>query len=403
MSQTFDLVVVGAGLAGVTAALAAAEAGAKVALCDAGQGATTHWSGMGHLFGPLAAPPTTDGFTTTRSGRRFGSAERMAALLQSSPTHPYALLGWGADEVQRRAERALRLLQLEATIAARAVTLPSCEGVLRAADLVATGTMTTGLGAPTFAAPSGLRSCSAPWLAALWRDAGLGEADALTFATQRRYESLVAAAADLSRLSAAEWTTLLAGAPGDGPLVLPPLLGTTFAAAAALRAELSQALSRPVLEMVCGGEPVWGLRLRNLLDNACAAAPIARFGTVAAVPQPRDGAWSLRSGADDLSSPRLILATGAAAWRGSAAISPRWVRAAAGAVDGSHAAPWLPQPFAMRGLQTDRRLAVLGEVGLYACGGALAGHDSARDQTAFGLATATGIEAAVRALEATPA
>lgn len=399
MSRSFDLVVVGAGLAGTTAALAAAEGGANVALCDAGQSATTHWSGMGHLFGPIGPPPVSDGFKVTRSTRRFGATERMAALFQASPAHPFAQLGWGPDEVQRRTERALRLLQLEATIPQRAVSLPAWEGVLRVADLVPAGVMTAGLGLPTFAAPAGLRACSATWLAALWRDAGLGEAESLTFPSARRYESLLAASADLSRLDRDGWCALLGNAAGDGPIVLPPLLGGSFEQAVELRTALSEALGRPVLEMVSGIEPAWGLRLRALLDRRCEEAGVHRFAAVPETPRFGEGCWSLRAAAEDLAAPRLLLATGAAAWKGSAAIAARWRGRPAGAADRSDAAPWLPQMQAMLGVETDRRLAVVGEVGLFACGGALAGHDSARDQTAFGLATATGVEAALRALE----
>jgi hypothetical protein len=69
-------------------------------------------------------------------------------------------------------------------------------------------------------------------------------------------------------------------------------------------------------------------------------------------------------------------------------------------VDATGPQPWVPQGLGVRGIATDRRLAVLGERRLFACGGALAGHDAARDQTAFGLAVATGIEVAKQALDA---
>jgi anaerobic glycerol-3-phosphate dehydrogenase len=98
-------------------------------------------------------------------------------------------------------------------------------------------------------------------------------------------------------------------------------------------------------------------------------------------------------------TPVLLLATGSPAWRGSAAVEARWTTPAGSAVDATGPAPWLPQGSGVQGIATDRRLAVLGERRLFACGGALAGHDAARDQTAFGLAVATAVEAAKQALE----
>jgi anaerobic glycerol-3-phosphate dehydrogenase len=93
------------------------------------------------------------------------------------------------------------------------------------------------------------------------------------------------------------------------------------------------------------------------------------------------------------------MATGSAAWRGSAAVDARWTTPMGASVDATGPQPWVPQGLGVRGIATDRRLAVLGERRLFACGGALAGHDAARDQTAFGLAVATGIEVAKQALE----
>jgi hypothetical protein len=55
------------------------------------------------------------------SSRKWGSNERVAALAQACPNHPFVQLGWGADEVQRRTERALRLLAIEATVHPRAL------------------------------------------------------------------------------------------------------------------------------------------------------------------------------------------------------------------------------------------------------------------------------------------
>ena len=401
MTARFDLIVVGAGLAGTTAALAATEAGAKVLVCDAGQGASLHWSGMGHLFGPLAPPPALSGSLplVASNGRKWGAGERMAALGQACPNHPFVQLGWGADEVQRRSERALRLLGLEATIAPRAVALPVSEGLLRSADLVPAGMLTTAHGTPTFVGLAGMPASAPAWLAAVWRDAGLGEADSFELPLQGRWNGLLQAAAATASWDLARWTEALAAAPGDGPLALLPLLGGSFEQAATLRAELAEALGRPVFELAASTEPAWGIRLRRRLDEALAAANVARLGVLGAAPAWRDGRWQIAAGVDEAEAGAVILATGAQSWRGSAAVEERWLSAAVGASDLTSAEPWLPQRSGTRGVETDRRLAVQGAERLFACGGALAGHDAARDQTAFGLSLATGIEAATRALE----
>lgn len=401
MTARFDLIVVGAGLAGATAALAAAESGAKVLVCDAGQGASHHWSGMGHLFGPIAPPPAASGSlpTVASSSRKWGSSERIAALSQACPNHPFVQLGWGADEVQRRAERALRLLGVEATVHSRALSLPTTEGLLRSADLVPAGLMTTAHRSPTFVGFAAMPCCAATWLAAMWRDAGLGEAESFEVATEHRWGGLLQAAAATAGWDVESWYTRLRLAPGEGAIVLPPLLGATFERAAMLRAALSERLGRPVIELAATTEPAWGLRLRAQLDWALAEAGVARFGLLSATPTPSADGWHIAAGVEEADAPVLLLATGSPAWRGSAAIDERWLNATGASLDATAAEPWLPQRQGQRGLQTDRRLAVLGERRLFACGGALAGHDAARDQTAFGLSVATAIEAAKQALE----
>ncbi len=83
---TVDVVVIGAGLAGMTAALALAEAGASVEVVARGHTAT-HWTSGGL---DVAAPP---GASSPADG---------VASLRTVPGHPYALL---ADEVAVATER----------------------------------------------------------------------------------------------------------------------------------------------------------------------------------------------------------------------------------------------------------------------------------------------------------
>jgi hypothetical protein len=299
--------------------------------------------------------------------------------------------------VQRRTERALRLLAIEATVHPRALGLPVTEGLIRSADLVPAGMMTTAQRSPTFVGFAAMPCCSAPWLASVWRDAGLGEAESFEIAAPR-WGGLLQATAATAAWDAEAWFKLLRPAPGEGPLVLPPLLGATFERAATLRAALAERLGRPVLELAATTEPVWGMRLRAQLDRALSAAGVARFGVIAAPPTRRADGWQISAGVEEAEAGAVILATGSQGWRGSAAVDARWLNATGASLDATAAEPWLPQRQGQRGVQTDRRLAVDGATGLFACGGALAGHDAARDQTAFGLSVATAVEAAKQAL-----
>jgi glycerol-3-phosphate dehydrogenase subunit B len=78
---TADVVVVGAGLAGLTAAIALADAGARVEVVATGH-AATHWTAGGFDLGGLAGSRT--------------SAEGIATLSRRSG-HPYAVLGGGVE------------------------------------------------------------------------------------------------------------------------------------------------------------------------------------------------------------------------------------------------------------------------------------------------------------------
>jgi anaerobic glycerol-3-phosphate dehydrogenase len=257
--------------------------------------------------------------------------------------------------------------------------------------------MTTAQRSPTFVGFAAMPCCSATWLAAVWRDAGLGEAESFEIAAPR-WGGLLQATAATAAWDAEAWFKLLRPATGEGPLVLPPLLGATFERAATLRAALAERLGRPVLELAATTEPVWGMRLRAQLDRALSAAGVARFGVIAAPPTRRADGWQISAGVEEAEAGAVILATGSQGWRGSAAVDARWLNATGASLDATAAEPWLPQRQGQRGVQTDRRLALDGATGLFACGGALAGHDAARDQTAFGLSVATAVEAAKQAL-----
>ena len=80
-----DVVVVGAGLAGMTAAIALADAGARVEVVARGH-AATHWTSGGiDVAAPIGSATPTAGI------------ERLAARAG----HPYAILGQQLPSAQR--------------------------------------------------------------------------------------------------------------------------------------------------------------------------------------------------------------------------------------------------------------------------------------------------------------
>lgn len=128
-----DVVVVGAGLAGLTAAIALADAGARVDVVARGH-AATHWTAGGL---DVAAPPSS---ATTADG---------VASLSARPDHPYASLG---AEVRPAIEWLMDILEAEGLAYAGDMDAP-----LRAVP--------TAIGSTRRAAivPEGQAAALAPW------------------------------------------------------------------------------------------------------------------------------------------------------------------------------------------------------------------------------------------------
>lgn len=80
----FDIIVIGTGLAGLTAARTAVGLGAKVLIVGRGMGALTLFGNTVDLLGEI--PPETE------------MAEGMTRWIASHPDHPYARTGWGGIE-----------------------------------------------------------------------------------------------------------------------------------------------------------------------------------------------------------------------------------------------------------------------------------------------------------------
>jgi glycerol-3-phosphate dehydrogenase subunit B len=120
--MTLDLLIIGGGLAGLSAALTAAEAGLRVRVIAKGQG-TTHWhTGALDLLGYLP-------------GNDQALYEPLAVVEQLPPEHPYRRLGVGAiNEALQRFQRWLAESDLGYAGAATPganLSLPSPLGVPR--------------------------------------------------------------------------------------------------------------------------------------------------------------------------------------------------------------------------------------------------------------------------------
>ena len=82
--KRFDLIVIGTGLAGLTAARTAVEMGAKVLITGRGMGALTLFGNTIDLLGEI--PPETE------------MAEGIPRWIAAHPEHPYARTGWEGIE-----------------------------------------------------------------------------------------------------------------------------------------------------------------------------------------------------------------------------------------------------------------------------------------------------------------
>jgi glycerol-3-phosphate dehydrogenase subunit B len=454
--RTFDVVVLGGGLAGAVAAKKAAEAGRRVGLVREGGGATVHSSGAFDVVsprGPLAAEGGTPPLLRPA----------LEALLRANPHHPYAIVGAGdagaviglleeaTDDLFRDldeegllyrggvarnlwvatpgghvkesafAQEAIAAGDLaalpKARIAAVAVALggPS-DGALAAAKAEARARaagIRRALDARGF---FGVRELIPVAVAALPRGAGRA-ADEVTVARALDDQGVAAAwAKEVARALDAE-------APRATHLLFPPLLGLAEpgAAVAVVKAETG----REVLETVALPPSVPGLRLGRALDRvlerkgvtvmagravrAEAVGPALRRVSVAG----RDGA------VEPVEARAFILAAGRYLGGGLRERNrvgeplfdlPLYYRGRP--IEEIRPGEWLdrhvvsPHPVLAFGVRCATDLRPIGRSGgpafdnLFAAGGVMAGGSFATDGTGLGVGLATGYVAGLNAAEA---
>jgi len=436
-----DVVVVGAGLSGLTAAIALADAGAAVEVVARGH-AATHWTAGGF---DVAAP---DGASTPADGVRLLAA-------RARPRHPYARLLDDVGESLARVRSVLAsegleyLGELDDPLRAvptsiggtrRAAILPAGQAAALAPwapgeRLVICGiagfkdfwpaAIATSLRRPEVWGAGGSRDARPPRIDAVVVDlpdqAGRHNLNALELA--RRFDDPAWRSEALGRIADA---VARSGRPGPGRIAFPAVLGLNDHAAAL--AEAQRTLPMPVFEMPLVPPSIPGLRLYHALRSALrrrggrlvVGEPVARV----VVERRRVTAVAMSAAVRErlIRTEALILATGGIAGGGLIGEPDgRLVEPLLGLpVEGPAAAEWLSadpfdragHPLEAAGIRTDADLRPLDAGGkvvvenVAIVGSLLAGQRYLTERCGDGVALASGRRAAAvlaRTREVTPA
>jgi glycerol-3-phosphate dehydrogenase subunit B len=410
-SLNYDVVVLGVGVAGLTAATRLAEGGASVCLLAKGVGST-------HL-----APGTIDvlGYTPERVEEPSSS---LPAFIAANPDHPYALIGadaiapaltWFASALQRGPQPAYRYTGgLE-----RNHLLPTAVGGLRPSALVPE-TMAGGdarsdepvcvVGLPVlrdfYAAlcAGNLRRAGIP-ARAVDADVDVGRVEANSVGLARRLDDQSFRAAFAARLA-------LLLRPGER-VALPAILGLRDPHGA--WSDLERRLARPVFEIPTLPPSAPGLRVYDALVAALRAAGGRIVLGAEVVDAEREGerVVALRahsSGHDTVYGARwVVLATGgfasgaielASDWRAREKVLGLPLRGMPGEGEPRFAADYFgPQLMSPVGVAVDSSLLAQGTENVLVAGAALPGAVPWREGSGEGIALATGHFAAQVVLE----
>ena len=412
-----DVLVVGGGMAGALAALAARRHGAGVALVARSPGATALSSGA------ISVAPDLAGVPGAPLASRRPTLEAAARLAAARPDHPYAVVGTAAlGEALAFAARVLAPLlsaplerrRFHATAFGTAVGAALCQRSMEAGDLLAVEGLLAVAGFRGHLAfdaalvAAGLARYAArggPAVRAVELDLpGLVEPAARPHELARALEAPGAAEALGEALRAA----LPAGA---SAALLPPVLGLDPAARVAER--IAAAAGVPVAETLSDVPSVPGLRLQRALDARLAEAGVEVVrGALAGARGPGSpveaGGRAIRAGTWILATGRFV---GGGVARRGVLVEPALglpVQAAEGREAGVHLSSRpaasltvrdrrAPQPLLSAGLRVDASLRPLDERGrpvhprLFAAGAVIGGHEQATDGTGLGVAILTGV------------
>jgi glycerol-3-phosphate dehydrogenase subunit B len=424
-----DVLVVGGGMAGAIAALAAREAGARAVVVRRSPGATALSSGA---IGVAPDHATVPGAPLSSLRGPLDAARRLAAV---RPDHPYAVLGPAAlealPEALRFVARALAPLleddtgaaerpRVLATVYGTAVACALCQRSMAAGDL---------LRAEGILAVVGFRdhlAFDAQLVAAgLERYRARGGPAARPAEVELPVPALHAARPhELARALEAPGVAEELGArvravlpAGAAIALLPPVLGLALEARVAER--VGAAAGLPVAETVSDVPSVPGIRLQRRIDAALAEAGVPVLaGDVASAARPGE---PVEVNGEVVRARSWILATGrfvaGGVVRRGTLVEPALrlpVQAAEGREAGVHLAARpaaslsvrdrrAPQPILSAGLRVDAALRPVDERGepvhprLHAAGAVIGGHEQATDGTGLGVAILTGYLAGRRA------
>ncbi|MBN1945380.1 MAG: FAD-dependent oxidoreductase [Bradymonadales bacterium] len=434
------VVVIGSGVAGTMAALAARKTGAEVIAVAGRPGASAQWSGVVELFGPSNEPPPIEnllGRSRQPEAHRppgIAPGDRFERLMDRRRFHPYARVGLGFEAVAGHFQEALELADLEIVASLSPACLANAHGLLRLAD-----------GCASSLRPGLLPLAGSTRDLTVWGFSHYPAFDPEVVANQLQHQGLAAEArwidlpdAPLCQSVATAATVLegmaadrleeigrsIAEGTGERVALVPPILGRTMRSHRSIRDGLTQKGERADLaELASVHNSLHGFRLIWELQAALEAAGVAvRQASVQAFSanDRRIASVTLDSG-ERLTGDAFVLATGRAMAGGFQRSEP-FTETLFGLplyLDGMPLDPLQrdsatlvsrslvdDHPLFRVGVGVNQRLQPLDvDLGvafdnLFSAGGLLAGTHFALDGSAFGVALVTGLLAGRTAVEA---
>ena len=415
-----DVVIVGAGLAGLTAALTASRRGKSVTLLAFGAGALSIGSGCVDLLGYVRTP---EGSMQPVSGPVLDALDSLPA------EHPYSLMGKQAVREALDsftafcAEQGLRLSSAKGGVNHR---LPTIMGTLKPSWLCPPSADP----APLFAAQrivvagiEGIKDCQPGLILQQLRrypalaDKDFSEAMLLSpFGKTHRNITPLDVARFVDTPKGQEWCVeaLRPFAHGKDCVLLPPICGSGLAGGSQVWQALRQRLGCELVEMLSIPPGVGGLRLRNALlallrkaqvrvvENVQVTGALVEGGRCSALIATAEGKERAHEGS------AFIIATGGVQGGGIATAPGKATETIFGLpVDApTDPAAWSAadifgaHPFACMGVKTNARLAPVDAAGeevlhnVHFAGRSLAGYDFAAEKSGNGVALVTGWHAA---------
>lgn len=421
MSRTTDVIVVGSGLAGLMAALAAARNGCEVRIISEGMGCLAIGSGCVDLLGYAPDGACVD--------------DPWAAMATLSAAHPYSLLG--ADRVhaaldalvETAARHGLGLHAAKCDGRPRNTRIPTIMGTLRPTYLVPDTVDPEALAKARHvlvASVRGFRDCRpALVIDQLRRYPDWADKNFTPCIIPAPFENTHRAlnALDLARAAerpgGRDWLTdaLKERAAGCDLVLLPPICGCH--AAASLTRDLSAALGCPVVEMPSIPPGVGGLRLRDALLRELAALGVEMVENAnvidAQVAEGRCLSLDISStGRNSTARARAYVCATGGILAGGITLAPGSARERIFGLElplpedvGAWTAPEIfgSHAVASLGVSVDGNLRPLDGNGALAlenvffAGRTLGGHDPAVEKSGYGVALATGWHAGLAAAE----